>query len=593
MKINRLWTPKKSKGLEINEILDLKSEMADYWQGYVAQCQKDETYYDLEFDVFPMLRQKNYTVHHVSSARNAIDNAAAQIDTSNIAVEVPPRTKDKKDYDTATKLEKYHRGSWNCTLMEDPTLLSRTKRGGYLYGLQWWKYVFKEDAEIGEFPIKTLLRHPTTIYTDPTFVQRPSEGINYVIETYKCKVAEIASMYPDWHRGGLGLNGDVEWTEYWDAFGHAIVCGKEPILEYEEHGLGFIPYTPIDFGFGYEDCEGAPEKRFRGLLNASYGDLETESQLVTILETIARMNAFAPMDFEIFDRDADLEEVKQFINEYQTGPAVKNVIPFGVKKTQQTTATLPPGVYELHGIIQSYIRDSTVARVATGEQPTGAASGYMTAILVGTARLKFGTVKEAMERGMANANKIRSKIVEVKCPEGVTVWGKIGKDDFEVTVKPEDIDGYYVNRVRISSVTPEEEDRKMSMGLQALDRNALSLQTIQDRFLGVEDTTAEFERMMTERAIQSPQVQEMIASAIIQSQQFSKELPSSIAGPNGEMINLGNRGNLGLPMEMQQARNFAMPPNPPQAGSFEELDLINRQVTQGDIFKQPNPLSEG
>ena len=68
-----------------------------------------------------------------------------------------------------------------------------------------------------------------------------------------------------------------------------------------------------------------------------------------------------------------------------------------------------------------------------------------------------------MERGLQDKGEIVLSIVENVINDRVTVFGKTEAGTLDATIKPKDINGHYVNIVRINSVSPEEQERRLNL----------------------------------------------------------------------------------------------------------------------------------
>lgn len=601
--------------MDEKEILDKTKDLEEYYRNFHHQCAGEDTYYDLEF---PILQVEGFTAHHPASARIAIDDAAAQIDTSSLQVEVPSRTSSAKHQEAAIRLRQFYLGAWRAVLEADDTLLHRAAKSMFQYGLACFKTVYDqqlwgdapqrkrgENDEAFEerivewrgkmrhyFPHKVILVHPANVMPDPTIVSTPSAGCAYVIEKYRRKAADVAIRYPEWSEGRpqKKMNEFVDWIEYWDANEFWYICDKKKVVQ-GKHDYGFVPYEFCDAGLGYSSSDGAPEKRWRGLLHGVHDELQLEARLIYQMEAMIRIHAFGPKTLKITAPETTLQDAERVQKTWSFHPAAMNILPLGVDLDEPTFPNLPPEVMALLGVTQAGIEKATVARVARGERPVGAASGYMTAVLAGLARIKFGPALKSLCRALANINQNFVMLVESYMPNGITVWGYMDAESFDVTLKPEDINNYYVNTVKLSGIAPEEQSRLLHDGIALYQAGLTSKRYVQEKFLQMENPIEDDTQLLIERVLQSPDVMAMLTRALMQSQEV-EERAEALVGPAGEALrtaegapmipSIGTRGQ--PPSPFATAAPFerrAQGVRPTMPGSPEEINLMGRQMAAG------------
>lgn len=549
----------------------------------------EDTFYNLEFNMGVI--EGAPKPHRCSTGRLAVDNASAQIDTSSLQVYVPSRASVPIAQENANKLEKFYRGSWRAVFEEDPILLFKALKHANIYGVSFLKFVYRDiPEEKGEsveayanrlkkwrvdnnqmFPFEIRLCHPTTIMPDPT--DKPK----CFVEVRKMRVRDVKADYPD-VKLDYGSDKFCVWKEYWSPKEYCYICNDEVVTELTENKQKFIPYNEIDAGFGYRDKEGSPEKWWRGLLNPVHDALIAESQVMFEFEIGLRSNIFPEKVFKATTDGVDLKEVVAVAGGWTKGPAANNALPFNIDIQPSQPVVFPPQIGELVGAKKQEI-DAIMPRVAIGDSPEGPASGYKVAILAGMARIRWGPVKLSLQRAMAGVNQKFARCVETfpEFENGISVWGRIGTEDFDVEVKPKDIKGYYVNEVSLSSVAPEEESRLLHDGLACLQADAISWHYFATRFLKAEDPRADWVQMIREKIEKSPEVTAWMV------QEMLKSRTPQILGPTGQPLppsgppNLGNQGN--PPIPSMSGPNEAI--RPPMAGSTEEQDMIRRQIERG------------
>ena len=89
-------------------------------------------------------------------------------------------------------------------------------------------------------------------------------------------------------------------------------------------------------------------------------------------------------------------------------------------------------------------------------------------------------------------------------------------EDFVVELAPKDVKGDWFPKVELTTRLPEDEPANMTMAQIAVETELLSRQTARDKYLGVQDTDAETEKIFRERAMSMPPImlRRMAASLI-------------------------------------------------------------------------------
>jgi hypothetical protein len=577
--------------MDKDKLITLEGQLKDFYRNFHAQCDLIDTYYNLKF---PIPNIEGFTEYRPSTAQVAIDDAAAQIDISSLQVRVPYRSESKKT--EATKLEMFLNGCWYAVLRNDGTLLNRKSKSLFKDGVGIFKILCDTDAEpvdkeegyrFDKFPFLVLLKHPTHVMVDPSYFS--TGNFRYVIESYKRKAGDIREAYNSdettdtskryaW-KSDKDINTDVDWIEYWDDTNYIKIADKD-VVEEGEHDYGSPPYEITDAGLGYEDKDGLPECRWRSLLHASLFDLTLEARLLYQCEAILRINAWPQDRYQVTDTTGAMDEkrAQEWVAGLPTSPMAKIVIPAGLTPIEAKAVVIPPPIFNVLGMVQSKIDSATVAKVARGERPEGAASGYMTAILAGMARIKFGPAMNSLQRTIERINRRFLRFVEVYYPdEGIAVWGKLDTEPFDITLKAKDIKGYYINEVNLSSIAPEEESRRMSDGIQVYSAGLCSAEYAKRHYLMMKNPQADQTQMLVEQIINSPELKQKLAMSLMGSPEFMGQVTSGLVEAGMPMPNLGNQGNPPPPSQSGPTPTTVMNQTPIQAGSPEENTLVAKQ----------------
>jgi hypothetical protein len=217
----------------------------------------------------------------------------------------------------------------------------------------------------------------------------------------------------------------------------------------------------------------------------------------------------------------------------------------------------------------------------------------MTAILAGMARIKFGAMLNSLQRAVEEENRMFAIFTENWYPEGISVWGKVDTETFDIIVKEADINSYYINEVALSSIAPEEEARRIDIGLRLYQAGAISCYRLLKNYANVTDPNAEETQKLIESVLKSPMIQEILANAVQNAPEFQEQLGGVLGGVASAPVippnPLGNMGNPPSPMQSGPTPMTTEMQIPLQAGSPEEQNLVTRQMLKGNVGNRINP----
>ena len=279
-------------------------------------------------------------------------------------------------------------------------------------------------------------------------------------------------------------------------------------------------------------------------------------------------------------------------------PGAYNHIPPGVSVNKSDVVEAPQSIIVGKEILDDAIEEATVSKIARGQKPSGAASGYHSAVLAGIAALNFGSVQEATERGIQRDNELYLRIVELVIRDRVTVWGKTEAGNLDATIRPKDIRGHYVNIVRLNTVAPEEQERKINMWSNQWRAGFVDHQTAL-RNAGVSNPLEVSANIAAEEFFKNDLVQAAFAQAAAQSIPLLQQQLAAIGAPTtGDTANAAAQNILNTQgaMQLPNPGNFGagnragITPNTPGAGpsgttrpvipgSRGEAELIARQIS--------------
>ena len=578
-----------------DEILKLKKELELFYTPARTAMKQAKDYYDLKLKNVPTPSTK-YSAYIPSTARSIIDKAVDHIIVGNPVVTVPPQKTSAEAQKQADKLEQFYT-AWLKridTFQKEPLFRTAAKFGllcgmFVIKGPLWDVWSDKKapqqreteksaDFEKRQTEYNTYERYRLPIIAraiDPEsiLISPGSFPPEYVIEVVK----KSDSAFKE--RWEIKEEGEIEWVEYWDKENKVFFCNNRPVQEEKDRKniLGFLPYLIGYSGLGYASEK--PEDEIVGLLNPVFSALEAEARIMTALDFIIQRHAY-PIYYSREDPSKVLLDLE---------PGQIAHIPEGYDLGMVPIPQSLPDLYRMAQIITSHIERATYSDVIHGIRPEGVASGYMEAILVGQARLKFGPVLQALEIQGAQLLSNIARLIEVTGKK-VTVWATTPQGNIDEKIGPEDISGHYTVNMQLSAVTPEEAERKAIFGLKLYTAGVISLVRFLENYALIPNASEEIKRIRAEQIFEIPEVKRiigLIAAKDLGLEELRKELDPTVFIALLQSLGLGHLAlpsPTGAPGEGIPSGGSPQPtptgtPTPPATpGSREDQELIIRQV---------------
>jgi len=525
---------------------------------------------DFDFSV-----PENGTMIRLGTAQSVINTLVSHVSPQFLDISVPPPG--PRGQSRAESIEKFLTGAHHMIEHRSPVYRELTKHAG-LYGVAWEKVEFianewsdfpeppphAEDVpssyreqveEVLEkrsisWPIKSVAVNPQNLIWDMNNGTQP----RWVIYEYQVDAEWVQAHFPSW---GKYTKGFVNFQEIWTHSQVAYVADNEWVMEPRRHGYGRLPWVMYWPQMGLDTGNSEPDKLYMGLLNGSMEMIRAQSQLASHYIDIVGKSAWPTLEFT--GPPGITEEVQAA---WDDTPGAKNIKPPQVQVGVGETPRPPSEIGVAKQFLDEAIEANTVPAVARGQRPTGAASGYHTAVLAGIASLNFGAVKDAMERGLQDKGEIILRIVELVIDDKVTVFGKTEAGVLDAVVQPSDIKGHYVNIVRINSVSPEEQERRLNLWANLWRSGYVDLDTAL-RKGGVSNPLEVRAKILEEEFLKSPGIQEqlqMAAASRIPTIQNILDAANQSAGPE-------------IPTPEQTAQNIMNTQGAmqlPNAGNFQQ-----------------------
>jgi len=493
----------------------------EIFRNFKNQCKMLDDFFlnDFDFSV-----PENGTMIRLGTAQSVINTLVAHVSPQFLDISVPPPG--PRGQARAENMEKFLTGAHHMIEHRSPVYRELTKHAG-LYGIAWEKLEFianewsdfpeppphmEEDETYRQrvqdviekrsitWPIKSIAVNPQNLVWDMNNGTQP----RWVIYEYQVDAEWVQAHFPEW---GKYTKGYVKFQEVWTASQVAYVANNEWVMEPRRHGYGRLPWIMYWPQMGLDTGSSEPEKLYMGLLNGSTEMIRAQSQLASHYIDIVGKSAWPTLEFT--GPPGITEEVQAA---WDDTPGSKNIKPPQVQVGVGQTPRPPSEIGIAKQFLDEAIEANTVPAVARGQRPAGAASGYHTAVLAGIASLNFGAVKEAMERGLQDKGEIILRIVELVIDDKVTVFGKTEAGVLDAAIKPSDIKGHYVNIVRINSVSPEEQERRLNLWANLWRSGYVDLDTAL-RKGGVSNPLEVRAKILEEQFLNSPGIQEQLQAA--------------------------------------------------------------------------------
>ncbi len=571
---------------------------------FYDNCEEAEDFYLSNFD-FSVPETGSQI--RLGTASSTINTLVAHVTPQFLDISVPPPG--PKGQARAELLEKFLRGANHMLEQFSPTRRETAKHMA-LYGVAFEKTEFAanrweefpeppEDGDIGDYqeqlqdvlnrrninwPITSTCVNPKMMVWDINNIQNP----RWVMHFYEIDASWVKAHFPSWDGP---VEGTVEFVETWT---HSQVCymaeGKFA-LEPKRHGYKTLPFTMYWPHTGLMSDGYDPEKLYRGILHGNFDMLRAESRLASQYLDIVGNSAWPTRDFR-----GPPGITEQVMEQYEETPGAKNFLPQNVNIERAITPDPPSSIVVAQQMMQQAIEDNTAPAVSRGQRPTGAASGYHTAVLAGIAALNFGAYVEAAQRGLQDRNAIILHIIENVIQDKVTVFGKTETGPMDAIIRPNDIRGHYVNMVQLTPTSPEEQERKLNL-YNSLWRTGFIDQDTALRKAGVSNALEVRSKLLAEGFLKSEQVQQvlqgeaarrvpilqqLVEATGMSSGQEAEQIARNILNTQGstQLPNAGNFSTTNQPQRSPATGKARVETNirPVVPGSLREQELVGRQI---------------
>jgi len=498
--------------MDIESIKKKKTFLENYYGGLFAKFDELDTYYDLSFGIGAIPSKAE--VYTPATARRAIDTATDHVMSLGINVNMQLWSETKKAKDLISNFDKFGKATIDWMIRTGRyNIIRSVVKNMFLYGVGYLKgplYIprlrekgVEEEDWLGilsnTFPFYFRSVHPRNIMFDP------AEYPQYVIESFSRTIGSIRAVWPDYNFGDRSDTEEVSWWEYWSPTERQYFVDENEILGGEDtkNPYGFMPYEIGYGGFGIESSDGAPESLIVSLIAPALSSYKAEARSKTAIQYLFETNAYSKIQLT----EPPGEDLL-----ITSEPGEPDVIPDHYKAQVRDTAHVNPDMWRWLGMVDA--DQQRVMPTSVQGMQGKMTSGYQMGVSIGQARIGFDNTKKDIEKILAGVLNKMLIILKDVVQEPIGITGNFVEGG-AVTLKPANID-YQIQHyaVNLDAETPEERDRRISLGIQLLSipeaERGLSTESIITEYFG-KDYDQELERILTSRAIHNPIVFEGMA----------------------------------------------------------------------------------
>ena len=542
------------------EIMDLLKQSKMYFQAFHAQCRTGDDYFygRNQIDV-----AEGFDQIRMAKARSIVNVATDHVDVNNVDIEVPLASQRAKA--RAEKLQKFYQGVW---MNIDQPVKRTTVRHAFAYGVAWMKVMFDTDRwpdapQMGDFASDEDYKEALEDFMEKRNISFPIivENVNpkrlvwdaskigprAAIEFYeRSDTRALMNKFPQWS-GETDRQGIVQWAEYWDEK-YAVFMANNEVVWADEHGYGFMPYVPVQPANTMDWDDGPPHERYQGMLIPILDLLDEHARAFNARSAILRAYAWPSIDFHGPDHLTDRAR-----QNYEMFGGL-NQVPAGVDIRVSPRPMPPPELVAHVNDVASEMEEATFPNVVRGVRPRGVSTGFALSTLAGMGRLVFQGVADGMARGIERCNSRFAMLVENKIKGRITVHARSEVHNFDTTIAPNDVRGYYENIVRLKDESPEEREREASLAFRLWNGGdgIIDITEAQKRS-GVVNPLEMQVNQAAERLQRSPQIEEALQKLAAERLQLLEQLSEAVGAP-GETEGQGGLGNMFMPGQAQLQR---------------------------------------
>jgi len=333
-------------------------------------------------------------------------------------------------------------------------------------------------------------------------------GASWATNTYKATKEEIKETYD------IDIKGrkEAEVVDFWDTKNNGVIVDNQWAKELKPHGLDYTPVFIIRTGeqppIQQENYEYANVHQGESILAPNRNIYPMKNKTLSDWATIVRRGVKVPLGYWSAGGQKTLDE-----DIWQVEKA--GVVPMDSTTNEKIEPllqpTMPTDAGAFVNIVSSEEQRGGISHIAQGEVGFRL-SGFAINQVRSDIYIMIIPFVDCLER----AYKVSfASILEQYSKGGwkpIEVWGRTSRNTpfgipKAVKIKPSDIEGTWHPEVRLVPQLPKDDAQRYELARLAHDSGFLSLDTIQDSLLGIDDTLLEQEKIAREWAKHLPLIQ--------------------------------------------------------------------------------------
>lgn len=370
-------------------------------------------------------------------------------------------------------------------------------------------------------PIKILCPDPMTCYPSQDHTDcRPDN----MLQIYTLQAGQVRAMFPKWKSRKLDTT-LIKVVEFWSPKEYCVLGDNTEATDgVQENKYGFTPYVHVYSGWGMRDDNNSPESKAVSLLFGAYHLLLTQCRWHSYLD---KAISFASMP--TVHAEGEREDYIVAGRELEPEPGMVTYGAEGKKVTINWAApNLPAGIMAAIGIADTMLERGGQPAVLKGVPPKGVEAGYPMALMIGEARLEFGTALENLQMAVARTLEMARLLIRDVIKDEVPIWG----ENKLISLSPTDCEGAYRYVCKFDSSTPEGRANRALAGQRLRQGNSISRRTELEVWQNNKNPQGEINRMSAEDIFEHPAIKRYIATRAVQKKwglEAAREVYASMA----------------------------------------------------------------
>lgn len=206
------------------------------------------------------------------------------------------------------------------------------------------------------------------------------------------------------------------------------------------------------------------------------------------------------------------------VGDIKMGPGQVKSVPWGTKIDQLMGNVNVPLADAMLNLLEHQARRTTFPDPVYGMREGSGQAGYDAQNMLTAGSANVESLLESISLCGSAINEIAFGFVEAFASQnGVSVWGynQQAEQYGHVTLRPEQINGYYENNVKVEANLPHDDLKKLTLWLRLVETGIMSQQTFREKGMGQRLPINEFKRVIFEQALKDPQLAPFIQETVL------------------------------------------------------------------------------